>query len=65
MGFWARLLVSFSVGGFVLALAAANFAEVGVLIGAVFGLATAYLVYELLTRRAEARLTREKWKDYE
>lgn len=65
MGFWVRLSISFLAGGLVLALAAANIAEVGVLIGAVFGLATAYLVYELLTRRAEAHLTREKWKDYE
>lgn len=60
-----RLALALAAGAFVFALAAANFGEAGLLIGAVFGLATSYLGYEYLTRRAEAKLTREKWKDYE
>jgi multisubunit Na+/H+ antiporter MnhE subunit len=47
------------------ALSAANFGEIGLIAGAVFGLAATYLTFEYLTRRAEEKLTREKWRDYE
>lgn len=60
-----RFALSLAAGGLVWAFCAANLGEVGMIAGAVFGLAAGYLSYEYLTRRAEERLTREKWKDYE
>jgi multisubunit Na+/H+ antiporter MnhE subunit len=60
-----RAAVSLALGAFVWAFAAANLGEVGLILGAVFGLGLAYLSYEYLTRRAEEKLTRDKWKDYE
>lgn len=60
-----RAAVSCGLGAFVWAFAAANLGEVGLIAGAVFGLGLAYLSYEYLTRRAEEKLTRDKFKDYE
>ena len=61
----SRLLIAITVGAFVWAFFAANLAEIGAIIGAIFGFAAFYLTHAHLTRRAEDRLTREKWKDYE
>jgi hypothetical protein len=61
----ARAALASALGAFVWAMAAANLGEVGVIAGGVFGLGAAYLAYEYLTRRAEEKLTRDKWKDYE
>jgi multisubunit Na+/H+ antiporter MnhE subunit len=65
VGRMTRYAISAGAGALIIAVAAANFDEGGLLIGAVFGLAAAYLTHEYLTRRAEEKLTREKWKDYE
>lgn len=65
MGRVFRLATAVAAGAFVFAMAAANFGETGAIVGAVFGLSAIYLAYEVLTRRAEAQLTREKWKNYE
>jgi hypothetical protein len=52
-------------GAFVWAQPAANFGEIGLIAGAVFGLAATHLAFKYLTGRAEDKLTREKWRDYE
>lgn len=65
MGRYIRFAASIAAGLFVYAFVAANFGESGPIIGAVFGLAAAYLGFEFLTRRSEAHLTRDKARNYE
>jgi multisubunit Na+/H+ antiporter MnhE subunit len=60
-----RILIAIAAGALVWAFLAANLGEIGVIGGAVFGFAAFYLTHAYLARRAEDRLTREKWKDYE
>lgn len=61
----ARFLLASALGALIWAISAANFGEVGLIAGAVFGFGGFYIAHAYLIRRAEDRLTREKWKDYE
>jgi hypothetical protein len=64
-GHYVRFGLAGGIGALVWAFCAANFGEIGAIIGAVFGLGSSYFALEVLARRAEERLMRDKWKDRE
>jgi multisubunit Na+/H+ antiporter MnhE subunit len=64
-GRYARLGLACLAGAFVWAFLAANLGEIGAIAGAVFGFGAFYVAHAYLTRRAEDRLTRDKFKDYQ